>query len=55
MSAIEYGPGTALVVVDVQNDFADPKGTLYVKGGEEVVPVINREIRRARAAGVPVG
>jgi nicotinamidase/pyrazinamidase len=54
MSAVEYGPGTALLVVDVQNDFADPKGSLYVKGGEEVVAVINREIDRARAAGVPV-
>jgi nicotinamidase/pyrazinamidase len=50
----EYGPGTALLVVDVQNDFADPKGSLYVQGGEEVVPIINREIGRARAAGVPV-
>jgi nicotinamidase/pyrazinamidase len=54
MSAVEYRPGTALLVVDVQNDFADPKGSLYVKGGEEVVAVINREIDRARAAGVPV-
>lgn len=32
---------TALVVVDVQNDFADPEGGLYVEGGQEVVPVIN--------------
>jgi nicotinamidase/pyrazinamidase len=54
MSAVEYRPGTALLVVDVQNDFADPKGSLYVKGGEEVVAVINREIDRARATGVPV-
>ena len=54
MSKVEYRPGTALVVVDVQNDFADPKGSLYVQGGEDVVPVINREIDRARAAGVPV-
>jgi nicotinamidase/pyrazinamidase len=50
----EYRNGTALLVVDVQNDFADPKGSLYVQGGEEVVPIINREIDRARAAGVPV-
>jgi nicotinamidase/pyrazinamidase len=40
--------------VDVQNDFADPKGSLYVKGGEEVVPLINREIERARAGGATV-
>jgi nicotinamidase/pyrazinamidase len=50
----EYGPGTALLVVDVQNDFADPKGSLYVQEGEKVVPVINREIDRAQAAGIPV-
>jgi nicotinamidase/pyrazinamidase len=54
VSEIEYRPGTALVVVDVQNDFADPNGNLYVQGGGEVVPLINREIDRAQAAGVPV-
>lgn len=27
---------TALIVVDVQNDFADPKGNLYVEGGDTV-------------------
>lgn len=50
----EYGPGTALIVVDVQNDFADPKGSLYVKDGEAVVPVANREVEHAREAGSPV-
>ena len=49
-----YDPTTALLIVDVQNDFADPNGSLYVKGGEEVVPLINREIERARAVGAPV-
>ena len=52
--AISYRPDTALVVVDVQNDFADPAGSLYVPGGEEVVPVINEEMRRAREGGAPV-
>ena len=47
----DYNERTALVVVDVQNDFADPKGSLYVKGGEEVVGVVNREIERAKSAG----
>lgn len=51
---VEYDERTALVVVDVQNDFADPKGSLYVSGGEQVVEPINREIERARAAGAPV-
>ena len=50
----EYRPGTALLVVDVQNDFADPKGSLYVQDGEHVVPIVNREIDRAQEAGVPV-
>lgn len=51
MATVDYDPATALVIVDVQNDFADPNGNLYVKGGEEVVPVINAEIARAKAAG----
>ncbi|HEY8527519.1 MAG TPA: isochorismatase family protein [Acidimicrobiales bacterium] len=49
-----YDDRTALVVVDVQNDFADPRGSLYVQGGEEVVPAINEEIEAARAAGALV-
>ncbi len=44
-----YDPSTALVVVDVQNDFADPAGSLYVVGGDEVVERINEEIERATA------
>jgi nicotinamidase/pyrazinamidase len=38
----------------MQNDFADPKGSLYVRGGEEVVPLVNREIELARGAGATV-
>jgi nicotinamidase/pyrazinamidase len=49
-----YGEGTALVVVDVQVDFADPTGGLYVAGGEDVVPLINAEVQAARTAGSPV-
>lgn len=47
----EYDPNAALIIVDVQNDFADPAGSLYVRGGEEVVPVANREIERILDAG----
>jgi nicotinamidase/pyrazinamidase len=47
----EYAPGTALLLVDVQNDFADPAGGLSVAGGEAVLPVLNAEIAAARAAG----
>ncbi|MGH2656095.1 MAG: isochorismatase family protein [Actinomycetota bacterium] len=49
-----YDSETALLVVDVQNDFADPGGSLYVQGGEEVVPVINREIEGALEAEAKV-
>ncbi len=45
------GPGVALIVVDVQNDFADPDGGLSVARGDDVIPVINREIGLARANG----
>jgi nicotinamidase/pyrazinamidase len=47
---VDYDQSTALVVVDVQNDFADPKGSLYVIEGEQVVPLANRQIERALAA-----
>lgn len=50
----KYDPETALIVVDMQNDFADPKGSLYVRGGEEVVPLVNREIELARGASATV-
>ncbi len=49
-----YDASTALVVVDVQNDFADPAGGLSVQGGEEVVPVVNEEVAAATAAGATV-
>lgn len=49
-----YDAATALIVVDVQNDFATPAGSLYVRGGEDVVPVINAEIEVALAAGARV-
>lgn len=45
---------TALIVVDVQNDFADARGSLYVTEGETVVPVVNRAVKGARAAGALV-
>ena len=42
-----YRPGTALIVVDVQNDFADPAGSLSVAGGDAIVPAVSREARAA--------
>jgi nicotinamidase/pyrazinamidase len=49
-----YDATTALVVVDVQNDFADPAGGLYVQDGEQVVAAANAEIEAATAAGATV-
>ncbi len=49
-----YDERTALVVVDVQNDFADPAGSLAVPGGDAVVDTANAEIARARAGGALV-
>ncbi len=45
----DYDKRTALVVVDLQNDFADPGGSLAVAGGDSVVPIVNGEVAKARA------
>ncbi|HYM84219.1 MAG TPA: isochorismatase family protein, partial [Candidatus Dormibacteraeota bacterium] len=45
---------TALIIVDVQNDFADPAGSLAVRDGAAVVPVLEAEIAAARAASSTV-
>ena len=44
-----YDARTALVVVDLQNDFADPAGGLAVNGGDAIVPAVNDAIREATA------
>jgi nicotinamidase/pyrazinamidase len=46
-----YDATTGLIVVDVQNDFADPRGSLAVDGGERIIPFVNDQVRAARAAG----
>jgi nicotinamidase/pyrazinamidase len=45
-----YDSSTALIVVDLQNDFADPAGSLAVTGGREIIPRINDEIAQAIAS-----
>jgi nicotinamidase/pyrazinamidase len=50
----EYDGTTALLVVDVQNDFADPGGSLFVSGSDAVVAEVNREVEAASAAGAVV-
>ena len=46
-----FDPRTALIVVDLQNDFADPAGSLAVPGAERVIAAVNELIAAARSAG----
>jgi nicotinamidase/pyrazinamidase len=49
-----YTPSTALVVVDMQYDFANPDGSLYVPGGEQTLPGISNEIQAAHDADATI-
>jgi nicotinamidase/pyrazinamidase len=51
---VDYGSHTALVVVDVQNDFADPDGNLYVKDSAAAIEAVNEAVKAAKAAGAIV-
>jgi nicotinamidase/pyrazinamidase len=44
---------TALIIVDVQNDFC-PGGALAVPDGDQVVPVLNRYVRIFQAHRAPI-
>lgn len=46
-----FDPRTALIVVDLQNDFADPAGSLAVSGAERVIAAVNELIAAAQSAG----
>ena len=50
----EYDPATALIVVDVQNDFADTAGSLSVRRAARILPRINEEVAAAQAVGATV-
>ena len=54
MADLEFRTTTALVVVDMQHDFADPEGSLYVSGGETIVAPIAELIHNAQDAGATV-
>lgn len=49
-----FDPRTALVVVDLQNDFANPAGSLSVRGGDAAIPIVNAAVRKAVEAGALV-
>ena len=50
---IDLNSRSALIVVDVQNDFC-PGGALAVPGGDDIVPALNGWIGRFRESGLPV-
>jgi len=45
---------TAVIVVDMQNDFVKPEGKLYVPTAQATIEPIRRLLDRARAAGARV-
>jgi nicotinamidase/pyrazinamidase len=49
-----FSPTTALIVVDVQNDFAHQDGSLFVAGAPDALPFINETISNAATAGALV-
>ena len=49
-----YDRTTALLLIDVQNDFADPGGALAVAGGDAIIPFLNSQVAAARGSGALV-
>jgi nicotinamidase-related amidase len=45
---------TALIVVDMQNDFVEPEGTLFVPDAPTTVPNIQKLLEKAHNAGVKI-
>jgi nicotinamidase/pyrazinamidase len=49
-----YDPIAALLVIDVQNDFADPAGSLSVPRAGHILPRVNAQIGEALTGGALV-
>jgi nicotinamidase/pyrazinamidase len=49
----DLASGDALLIVDVQNDFC-PGGALAIKGGDQIIPVVNAWIRDFTERGLTV-
>ncbi len=45
---------TAIIIVDMQNDFVRPNGKLYVPTAQATIPSIRKVLAKAREANVPV-
>ncbi len=54
MSASLEPDRTAVVVVDMQNGFCHPEGSLYAPGSEAVVEPVTSLVERAREAGASI-
>ena len=54
MEVPRFDAKTALVIVDVQNDFAAREGSLYVRDSERVIARVNELIGAAQAANALV-
>ena len=48
---LPVGDTRALIVVDMQHDFADPAGSLFVRGAPEIVSGVVNAIQQTRQAG----
>lgn len=53
LDSIGIGPGDALLVIDVQRDFL-PGGALPVRGGDEIVALVNDYVQHFAGHGRPV-
>ncbi|MFC7156032.1 cysteine hydrolase family protein [Halomarina halobia] len=52
---MEFDPDhAAVVVVDMQNGFCHPDGSLYAPGSEDAIEPVSRLLQRAREAGARV-
>lgn len=49
-----YEPGGALLIIDMLNDFINPRGSLVVPGADRIVPRIKELREAARSQGIPV-
>ncbi len=45
---------TAVLVIDMQNDFAHPKGRLYSEASRAIIPAIRSILDKAREVGTPI-
>lgn len=49
-----FKPASALLIIDMLNDFIKQGGSLVVPGAERIIPVIRETLEAARRARVPV-